>query len=83
MAPHKWNDVEVRRRRKSRVEAEKFQFACYNTLQTLAAPSSAKAVAEHMHATRRETEIREILAKLVKQMALSRKQIRGTWHYYI
>jgi hypothetical protein len=70
-------------RSRSRKDADDFQFACYDAVHALGAPSSVATVAERLGAMRRASEVNKILVRLVKQKALSRKKVRGTWHYYI
>ena len=58
-----------------------FDLKCYDVVQRSAAPIAAKAVAEQVGHD--WVEVRRVLDRLERQKALSRKRVRGAWHYYV
>jgi predicted ArsR family transcriptional regulator len=60
---------------------EAFEFRCYDVVQKAAEPISVKSLAEQVRTD--VYEVRRVLDRLERQKALSRKRLRGVWHYFV
>jgi alkylated DNA nucleotide flippase Atl1 len=60
-----------------------FNFACYDALQKLGQPSTCGDIARSMGITSRELDVRRVLTRLHRQKAVSRRKVKGVWHYFV